>query len=124
MNRVDAANKRLMSGIMKGFWNVHILHHAAEKPLYAPGMAEELREHGYSVNTASLHPILRNLARLGLLRIVPPPPRSLRRHKDYCLTQAGRKVLRILTRQVRGLHREIACDPTSHSFLIPQRRTS
>ena len=116
MDNAAVANKYLTQGIMKGFWNIHILHHAAEKPLYAPGMAEELREHGYAASPAALHPMLRNMERLGWLKTVKPPARSWRRYKDYRLTQAGRRVLDVLTRQVKGLHREIVCEPASHSF--------
>lgn len=116
MKSAAAANKRLMSVIVKGLWNIHILHHAAEKTLYGPGMAEELRRHGYAASPAALHPMLRNMERLGWLKIVPPSARFWKRHKDYRATQAGRKVLRVLTRQVKGLHREIVCEPQSRSF--------
>lgn len=33
-----------------GFIKVHILHHAAEEPIYGLGMIEELGRHGYEIS--------------------------------------------------------------------------
>lgn len=109
---MELANKRLMRGIFKGFWNIHILHHAAKKSLYGPGVADHLRRRGYGASSAALDPMLKNMERLGWLRIVPPPARSWRKHKDYRLTQAGRRVLNVLAWRVKELHREITLAPT------------
>jgi PadR family transcriptional regulator PadR len=43
----------------------HILHHAAETPLYGSWMIEELREHGYEISPGALYPMLHGLAHKG-----------------------------------------------------------
>jgi hypothetical protein len=52
----------------------HILHHAAETPLYGSWMIEELREHGYEISPGALYPMLHGLAHKGYLKVRPEGP--------------------------------------------------
>ncbi|HAE40030.1 MAG TPA: PadR family transcriptional regulator, partial [Candidatus Riflebacteria bacterium] len=36
--------------ILLSFFKVHILHHAAEEPVYGQSIIQELRRHGYDVS--------------------------------------------------------------------------
>lgn len=49
--------------LLTGFMRLHILHHAAEGPLYGGWMMEELRQHGYRISAGTLYPMIadRNL---------------------------------------------------------------
>jgi hypothetical protein len=37
-----------------GFVKVHVLHHAAQEPVYGLAMIEELRRHGYEVGPGTI----------------------------------------------------------------------
>jgi DNA-binding PadR family transcriptional regulator len=50
------------------FLELHILHHAAEKPLYGLWMIEELAHHGYRVGASHLYPKFHRLERQGFLK--------------------------------------------------------
>ncbi len=39
-----------------GFVKIHLLHHAAEKPVYGVALIEELRRHGYELSPGTLSP--------------------------------------------------------------------
>jgi DNA-binding PadR family transcriptional regulator len=51
-----------------GLIRLHILHHAAEGPLFGLGIIEELRRHGYDISAGTLYPMLHGLERKGYLR--------------------------------------------------------
>jgi PadR family transcriptional regulator len=75
-----------------GFIKVHILHHAAQEPVYGVALIEELRRHGYDLSPGTLYPILHALARAGYLtredRVVGGKVR-----KYYAITADGRAAL-------------------------------
>jgi DNA-binding PadR family transcriptional regulator len=75
-----------------GFIKVHILHHAAQEPIYGLAMIEELRRHGYELSPGTLYPILHGLEDDGYLtredRVVGGKVR-----KYYTATAAGRAAL-------------------------------
>jgi DNA-binding PadR family transcriptional regulator len=75
-----------------GFIRIHILHHAAEAPVYGLAMIEELARHGYEISPGTLYPILHGMERAGWLaredRLVDGRVR-----KYYRATKAGRKAL-------------------------------
>jgi len=52
-----SADRDLYSGLMR----LHILHHAAEEPIFGLGMAEELARHGYHISPGTLYPLLPGL---------------------------------------------------------------
>lgn len=75
-----------------GFIKIHILHHAAEAPVYGVWLIEELGGHGYELSPGTLYPILHGLERAGYLtredRVVGGKVR-----KYYTITAAGQDAL-------------------------------
>jgi DNA-binding PadR family transcriptional regulator len=86
---------------------VHILHHAAEGPVYGQWILEELRRHGYSVSPGTIYPLLKRMHTMGWLREIVSAVNG--RH-EYRLTARGRQVLRSLRPHLRELREE-----TSHA---------
>ena len=93
--------------VLLSFWKVHILHHAAEGPIYGQWIAEELRRHGYSISPGTLYPLLKRMEGNGWLKTSPSSNAAGHARKDYRLTKDGAKVLAFLRDQVRELHREV-----------------
>ncbi|SOB54868.1 PadR family transcriptional regulator [Pseudomonas lundensis] len=46
---------------------LHILHHAAEKPVFGLGIIEELQRHGYELSAGTVYPMLHGLEKKGYL---------------------------------------------------------
>ena len=96
------ADRDLYSGLIP----LHVLHHAAEEPIFGLGMIEELGRHGYRISPGSLYPLLHGLEKKGYLRSAQQRNgRSLR--KVYRATALGRKALAASTTKVRELFREL-----------------
>jgi len=96
------ADRDLYSGLIR----LHVLHHAAEEPIFGLGMIEELARHGYRISPGSLYPLLHGLEKKGYLRSREERNgKSLRR--VYRATPRGRKALDAVRRQVRELFREL-----------------
>jgi len=89
-----------------GFIRLHILHHAAQEPIFGLDMIRELARHGYDLSPGTLYPILHGLERDGLLesekQIVGGKAR-----KYYRATKAGKKRLAEALVKVRELIQEI-----------------
>jgi PadR family transcriptional regulator PadR len=95
-----------------GFIKIHILHHAAEHPVYGLGMIAELRRHGYTLSPGTLYPVLRQLTVAGHLakreRIVDAKIR-----KYYTITPRGRRALDAARPQILELvHEVLDAEPT------------
>ncbi|WP_453995683.1 PadR family transcriptional regulator [Bacillus nitroreducens] len=60
--------EKILRKLFLGFIQIHILHHAKEDPIYGSWMLEELREHGYTISSGTLYPILHNMESDGLLK--------------------------------------------------------
>ena len=89
-----------------GLIRLHILHHAAEEPIYGVWIAEELAHHGYKLGAGTLYPILHGLEAKGYLRShVQRHGRSARRM--YRITALGRKALRTARLRVQELFGEM-----------------
>ncbi|MBI3972982.1 MAG: helix-turn-helix transcriptional regulator [Chloroflexi bacterium] len=75
-----------------GFVKIHILHHAAQAPVYGLALIEELRRHGYELSPGTLYPVLHSLEAAGYLRredrVVGGKVR-----KYYAATDEGRRAL-------------------------------
>lgn len=75
-----------------GFVRIHILHHAAEEPIYGLAMIEELERHGYEMSAGTLYPILHGMEKKGYLereeRVVEGHVR-----KYYAATAEGKRAL-------------------------------
>jgi PadR family transcriptional regulator PadR len=81
----DLADRDLYSGLIR----LHVLHHAAEEPIFGLGMIEELARHGYRISAGSLYPLLHGLEKKGYLRSIEERNgKSLR--KVYRATRAAR----------------------------------
>ena len=102
--------KELEREILLGFWKVHILHHAAEKPLHGQWMITELRRHGYEISPGTLYPLLHRMERLGWLKSRADAQKGKRARRDYRLTRQGVKVLEVLREQVAELYREVVVE--------------
>jgi DNA-binding PadR family transcriptional regulator len=89
-----------------GFVRVHVLHHAAQAPIYGLAMLEELRRHGYALGPGTLYPLLHGLEAAGYLvredRVVGGKVR-----KYYTATAAGRAALAELRGKIRELVEEV-----------------
>jgi PadR family transcriptional regulator PadR len=95
-------DRDLYSGLIR----LHVLHHAAEEPIFGLGMMEELARHGYRISPGSLYPLLHGLEKKGYLRSSQQRNgKSLR--KVYRATALGRKALAGAKRKVRELFREL-----------------
>ena len=89
-----------------GFIRIHVLHHAAQAPVYGLWLIEELGRHGYGLSPGTLYPILRDLADGGYLRL----ERRLvdgRVRKYYRITASGRRALASARTQVVELMGEV-----------------
>jgi DNA-binding PadR family transcriptional regulator len=104
----------LFRDIFLAFVRVHILHHAAEEPLYGLWMIEELARHGYEIGPGTLYPILHELERSGYLRSEPRLVGGKTR-KYYAITLAGREALARLRPKLRELMREALKDPDAEA---------
>ena len=93
--------------ILLSFWKVHILHHAAEGPVYGQWVIGELRRHGYEISPGTLYPLLQRMERRGWLRRAGRPGAGPRARKNYLLTGEGRKALRLVRKQVDEMHHEV-----------------
>lgn len=89
-----------------GFVKIHILHHAAQAPVYGLALIEELRRHGYELGPGTLYPVLHGLERSGYLaredRVVGGKVR-----KYYAATPAGRAALAETRMKIRELVDEV-----------------
>lgn len=85
---------------------LHVLHHAAEKPVYGLWLIEELARHGYKLSSGTLYPMLHNMEKKGYLRSVEERSgKSARR--VYRTTRLGEKALEGAKRKVVELFTEL-----------------
>jgi DNA-binding PadR family transcriptional regulator len=99
--------KEMIREILLSFWKVHILHHAAEGPVYGQWMLNELRRHGYDISPGTLYPLLQRMERHGWLRCEQNPDGGLRARKNYFLTKEGQSVLDTVSTQVEEMYEEV-----------------
>jgi PadR family transcriptional regulator PadR len=98
----DNSDRDLYSGLMR----LHILHNAAEEPIFGLGMAEELARHGYKLSPGTLYPLLHGLERKGYLRSSSHRlGKTVRR--VYRATPAGRRALIMARKKVHELFGEL-----------------
>lgn len=86
------------------------MHHADSEPVHGQWILTELRRHGYEISPGTLYPLLNRLERLGWLKCKVAPDGGRRARKDYRLTAAGRKVLRMIRGQIKELHEEVVAN--------------
>lgn len=83
---------KVVRKLFLGFIQIHILHHAMEQPIFGAWMAQELREHGYSISSGTLYPILHSMETDGLLWKEQRKVEGKIR-KYYRTTEKGNRVL-------------------------------
>ena len=95
-------NKDLYGGLIR----LHILHHAAEEPIFGLGIIEELRRHGYEMSAGTLYPMLHGLEKKGYL--TSRHERTERRaRRVYEITEKGRVALAQARAKVKELFGEL-----------------
>ncbi|CAN7410495.1 PadR family transcriptional regulator [Rossellomorea sp. LjRoot5] len=97
---------KVLRKLFLGFIQIHILHHAKEEPIYGTWMLEELREHGYSISSGTLYPILHSMETDGLL-IKEDKNVDGKIRKYYSITDKGSGVLIEARHKAFELFREI-----------------
>lgn len=95
-------DKDLYGGLIR----LHILHHAAEGPVFGLGIIEELRHHGYEMSAGTLYPMLHGLEKKGYL--TSRHERAGRRgRRVYEITEQGRSALSDARAKVKELFGEL-----------------
>jgi PadR family transcriptional regulator PadR len=102
ITKSDFEYRDLYSGLIR----LHILHHAAEGPVFGLWMAEELARHGYRISLGTLYPLLHGLERKGYLRSVEMRSGQSGR-KVYRATPLGKKALKAMKVKVSELFGEL-----------------
>lgn len=92
--------------LLAGFVRIHILHHAAQSPVYGVWLIEELGHHGYRLSPGTLYPVLHEMEAAGWLdhseQVVGGKVR-----KYYSITESGRQTLTEARRKLRELVSEV-----------------
>jgi len=100
------ASQKVLRDAFLGFMRIHVLHHAAEEPIYGLEMIEELKRHGYVIGPGTMYPLLHALEAAGLLRCSVKLVAGKNR-KYYRTTKAGDALLVKLRAQIRELVHEV-----------------
>lgn len=95
-------DKDLYGGLIR----LHILHHAAEEPVFGLGIIEELRRYGYEMSAGTLYPMLHGMEKKGYL--ISRHERTGRRgRRVYEITEQGRVALVKARAKVKELFGEL-----------------
>lgn len=120
----SVARKLLLREVLLGFWKVHILHHAEERPVVGQWILSELREHGYDISPGTLYPLLKRMERNGWLRSKAEPGSGPRGRRYYHLTPIGAEVLAELRENVIELHHEVIEEAREKKARAARRRST
>ena len=93
-------------GFFLGFVKIHILHHAAEEPVYGLALISELRRHGYELSPGKMYPVLHELEEALYLRRVDRVVNGKVR-KYYTITRQGVAALADARKKIRELVGEL-----------------
>ncbi len=97
----------MLNEFFRGFIKIHILHHAAEGPVYGLQIIQELARHGYiNLSPGTLYPALHGLEEAGLL-VSEQQVVAGRWRKYYRITPAGRKALTQIRAKLAELAQEV-----------------
>ena len=89
-----------------GLVRFHVLHHAAQEPVFGLGIIQELGRHGYDLGPGTIYPLLHGMDRRGWLRSKRQLVNGHVR-KVYSATAMGRKALTEARHRVRELYEEM-----------------
>jgi PadR family transcriptional regulator PadR len=95
-------DKELYAGLIR----LHILHHAAQEPIFGLEIIEELGRHGYKMSAGTLYPLLHSLERKGYLRSSEKRTEG-RLRRMYRATARGKRALEAAKGKVRELFGEL-----------------
>jgi PadR family transcriptional regulator PadR len=95
-------DRNLYTGLIR----LHILHHAAQEPIFGQAMIDELGRHGYRLSAGTLYPILHGMERQGYLRSKLTLTGG-RNRRVYRATPAGRQALSTARQRVQELFGEM-----------------
>ncbi|WP_432648464.1 PadR family transcriptional regulator, partial [Klebsiella pneumoniae] len=102
----NSAQKMTDKDLYGGLIRLHILHHAAEEPVFGLGIIEELRRHGYEMSAGTVYPMLHGLEKKGYL--TSRHERTGRRERRvYDITEQGRTALADAKTKVKELFGEL-----------------
>ena len=90
--------------LLSGLVRLHILHNAAQHPVYGQWMIDEFARHGYRLSPGTLYPMLAKMERDGYLTSQTERAGRTSR-KFYTITQKGRDglaVARVRLRELKG----------------------
>lgn len=93
-------------GLYNGLIRLHILHHAAESPIFGQWMIDELARHGYRLSAGTLYPILHGMERQGYLKS-RLTKKDGRNRRVYRATRLGRNALVAARQRVQELFGEM-----------------
>ena len=96
----------MLRQLFRGFVRLHILHHAAERPVYGAWLIEELGKHGYTMSPGTLYPILHHMETDGYLQSMYQVVEG-RRRRYYQITSAGQRALEQAREHLRELAAEV-----------------
>ncbi len=106
--------------ISLAFVRVHLLHHAAEGPIYGLEMIEELARHGYEIGPGTLYPIFHELEKGGYLTCEPQAVNGKIR-KYYRVTRDGREALARLRDKIRELAGEVMVEAVDEAASVREK---
>jgi DNA-binding PadR family transcriptional regulator len=101
-----SVNDTILRDFFLGFIKLHVLHHAAQEPVYGLALIEELRRHGYALSPGTLYPLLHNMEAAGyLVRADRVAGGKVRKY--YTATEAGQAALDEARQKIRELVAEV-----------------
>lgn len=103
----------IFRNILLAFVRVHLLHHAAEGPIYGLEMMHELARHGYTLSPGTLYPIFHSLETAGYL-VTEERNVNGKIRKYYHITEEGRVALQLLRPKVGELISEVLHSNDGH----------
>src|SRR5207342_3965257 len=98
-------DRNLYTGLIR----LHLLHHAAEGPIFGQAMIDEPGRHGYRLSAGTLYPILHGMERQGYLRSRLTLAGG-RNRRVYRATAAGRQALVTARQRVAELFGEMLAE--------------
>lgn len=102
MTQFESPDKGLYAGLIR----LHVLHHAAARPIFGQWMIDELARHGYRLSPGTMYPVLHGLEQKGYLRSTDRVNAGHHR-RVYRITPAGRRALRAARSKVHELFGEL-----------------
>ncbi len=92
--------------LFSGFIRLHILHHAAEGPIFGLWIIDELARHRYKLSPGTLYPLLHGMEKKGYLHSAKEISNS-RIRRVYTITPAGERALELAKSKIRELFGEL-----------------